>query len=156
MSSFYQAYAEMLHDVHSEILNDLENLPTEALDWVPDREMNSVSVIIIHLTGAERYYVGDVIMGESSNRNRDAEFMVQGMSKQDLVLRLNETESYIRMALEKLNPEDLHQERLHPRSGEQVTVAWALLNALQHSALHAGHIQITSQLWQQHMQEKGR
>jgi uncharacterized damage-inducible protein DinB len=150
MHPFYQAYAELLHDVHSEILNDVENLPAEALDWLPGHEMNSVSVIIVHFTGAERYYFGDVIMGEPSNRNRDAEFLVKGMRKQDLALRLNETESYIRRALEKLSLEDLHQERLHPRSGEQVTVAWALLHAMEHSALHAGHIQITAQLWHQH------
>jgi uncharacterized damage-inducible protein DinB len=151
MISFYQSYAEWLHEVHSEILNDLESLPAEALDWVTGHEMNSVSVIIVHLTGAERFYIGDIIMGEPSNRNRDAEFQVKGMNKQDLALRLNETESYIRMALEKLNLEDMNQERLHPRTGNKITVASALLQVLQHSALHAGHIQITAQLWHQHV-----
>ncbi len=152
MNSLYEAYAQWLHETHAEILNDLESLPAEALDWVPGHEMNSVSVIIVHLTGAERYFIGDIIMGEPSNRNRAAEFTVNGLSKRDLQLRLNESESYIRLALEKLSLEDLGKERLHPRQGNQVTVAWALMEVLQHSALHAGHIQITAQLWHQRQQ----
>jgi uncharacterized damage-inducible protein DinB len=150
MNSFYQAYAEWLHALHAEILNDLDSLPAEALDWVPGHEMNSMSVIIVHLAGAERFLIGDVIMGEPSNRNRDAEFQVKDMSKQDLVLKLDEAESYIRTALEKLNLDDLQQERVHPRHGNKLTVASALLQTLQHTALHAGHIQITAQLWHQH------
>jgi uncharacterized damage-inducible protein DinB len=149
MNSLYQAYAEWLHEVHAEILNDLESFPPEALDWVPGKEMNSVSVVIVHLTGAERFYIGDLIMGDPSNRIRDAEFQVKGMSKQDLVLRLNETESYIRKALEKLNLDTLDQERVDPRYGKKMTVAGALLHTLEHSAIHAGHIQITAQLWHQ-------
>jgi hypothetical protein len=94
--------------------------------------------------------IGDVIMDEPSNRNRDAEFQVKDMSKQDLVLKLDEAESYIRTALEKLNLDDLQQERVHPRHGNKLTVASALLQTLQHTALHAGHIQITAQLWHQH------
>ena len=149
MNSFYQAYAEWLHEVHAEILNDLDSLPPEALDWVPGEEMNSVSVVIVHLTGAERFYIGDLIMGDPSNRNRDDEFLVKGMNKHDLALRLNETESYIRKALEKLSQDDLEKERVDPRYGKKMTVAGALLHPLEHSSLHAGHIQITTQLWRQ-------
>jgi hypothetical protein len=30
-----------------------------------------------------------------------------------------------------------------------MTVAWAVLHAVDHTALHLGHIQITRQLWEQ-------
>jgi uncharacterized damage-inducible protein DinB len=149
MNSFSQAYAEWLHEVHVEILNDLETLPPEALDWTPGHEMNSVSVLIVHLTGAERFFIDDIIMGDPSNRNRDTEFLVKGIKKQDLVLRLNETESYIHKALESLSEDDLKKERVDPRYGIKMTVAEALLHTLEHSSLHAGHIQITAQLWHQ-------
>jgi Protein of unknown function (DUF1572) len=149
MLPFYEVLAERFHDLHEEIRNDLSSLPPEALDWVPGHEMNSVSVIITHLTGAERFLIGDVIMQDPSNRNRDAEFLVKGLTKMDLMHRLDETETYSIKAFEKLTMEDLSTERLHPRHGNQVKVAWAILHALDHVASHVGHINITAQLWHQ-------
>ena len=151
MLPFYESLAERFHDLHEEIRNDLNTLPPEALDWVPGHEMNSISVIITHLTGAERFLVGDVVMQDPSNRNRDAEFLVKGLTKTDLGRRLDETEAYVKQALEKLTMEDLLTERLHPRHGSQVKVAWALLHALDHVATHLGQINITTQLWHQRL-----
>lgn len=149
MILFYETLFERFHDLHAEILNDLQALPPEALDWIPGHEMNSVTVIIVHLTGAERFLIGDVVMQDSSNRNREAEFLVKGMTKNDLIRRLNDTEAYTKAALDKLTLEDLAAERLHPRHGNQVKVAWAILHALDHVATHLGQIQMTSQLWHQ-------
>src|SRR5512136_7667 len=134
MIPFFEALVERFHDLHEQIRNDLNSLPPEALDWIPGHEMNSVTVIITHLTGAERFLIGDVIMQEPSNRNRDAEFLVKGMAKADLVHRLDETEAYISAAFEKLTLSNLDENRLHPRRGDQVSVAWALLHALDHVA----------------------
>ena len=117
--------------------------------------MNSVSIIITHLTGAERFLIGDVIMNDPSSRNREAEFSVSGMSKADLVNRLTATEAYLTAALEALSLSDLETQRIHPRHGNQVTVAWALLHALEHAATHVGHIQITVQMWHQKVVGEG-
>ena len=149
MLTFYEAFVNQLHELHGEIERDLDVLPQDALDWKPGPEMNPVSVIIVHLTGAERFLVGDVVMQDSSNRDREAEFRVSGMSKDDLVQRLKTTEAYIDAALEKLSLADLETKRIHPRHGNQVTVAWALLHCLEHAATHVGHIQITVQMWHQ-------
>jgi hypothetical protein len=151
MLRFYEALADRFHELHGDIQRDLDAIPPEALDWKPGPEMNSVSVIIVHLTGAERFLIGDVIMSDPSNRNREAEFHVAGMSKGDLLNRQTETEKYIKAAFEKLNLSDLETERTHPRHGNQVSVAWALLHALEHTATHAGHIQLTVQMWQQRL-----
>ncbi len=155
MLPFYQSLFERFHDLHEQIRNDLNALPDEALDWVPGHEMNSVSVIITHLTGAERFLIGDIIMQDPSNRNRDAEFMAKGMTKADLTRRLDTSENYIKVAFEKLTMEDLSTERYHPRHGDKVKVAWALLHALDHVATHLGHIQITTQLWHQRVVGEG-
>ena len=151
MLPFYEALAERFHELHSEILRDLEALPDEALDWMPGPEMNSVSIITVHTTGSIRFWVGDVVMQESSHRNRDAEFLVTGLGRDELVRRLTDTETYLRAAFEKLTLSDLETERLHPRQGYNVTVASALLHALDHAATHVGHIQLTTQLWHQHV-----
>ena len=148
MDPFFQVLADSFTSLHAGILNALELLPVEALDWKPGTEMNSIGVIIVHLTGAERFLIGDVIMGEPSNRNREAEFQTSGMSKLDLIERLNQSNAYIAAAFEKLNLSDLETTRIHPRHGNQVSVAWALLHTLEHTGNHLGHIELTVQLWQ--------
>jgi hypothetical protein len=147
MLPFYKDLLDRFHELHTEIEQILETLPPDALDWAPVQEMNSVSVLVTHLTGAERFLIGDVIMGDPSNRNREAEFKVAGLKKADLIRRLTETEAYIKSAFEKMSLADLETQRTHPRHGNQVTVAWAILHALEHAATHLGHIQLTVQLW---------
>jgi hypothetical protein len=149
MLTFFEALADRFHELHGDIKRNLDALPLTALDWKPGPEMNSVSIIVVHLTGAERFLVGDVVMQESSNRNRDLEFQVLGLNKEDLLHRLDDTETYLKNALERLSLSDLETTRIHPRHGDQVTVSWALLHALEHAATHVGHINLTVQMWHQ-------
>ncbi len=148
MIPFYVDLLDRFHQLHADIEQALQPLPLEALDWQPGPDMNSISVLIVHLTGAERFLVGDIIMGDPSNRNREAEFLASGLIKNDLLNMLHEKEAYLKAAFEDLKLSDLETSRLHPRHGNQVSVAWALTHALEHSAAHLGHIQLTVQLWQ--------
>jgi hypothetical protein len=59
------------------------------------------------------------------------------------------TDAYLKGAFEKMNLSDLETERIHPRHGNKVSVAFAVLHALEHAATHVGHIGLTVQLWQQ-------
>ena len=111
--------------------------------------MNSISVIIVHLTGSERFLIGDVVMQESSNRDREAEFKVIGLDANDLKQRLQATDAYLQSAFEKLTLPDLEALRNVPNRDRQRSVAWALTHALEHTTIHLGHIQIMRQLWQQ-------
>ncbi len=149
MKLFYKELYDRFRELHGDIERALESLPEEALDWKPGADMNSVSVLVTHLTGAERFLIGDVVMGEISNRNRDEEFQVAGQTKQDLLQRLSGTDAYIKKAFENMDLPDLETERIHPRHGNKVSVAFAILHALEHAATHVGHIGLTVQLWQQ-------
>lgn len=155
MITFFEELADRFHQLYGDIKRDIESLPPAALDWKPGAEMNSVSIIIVHLTGATRFLIGDVVMQDSSNRNREAEFLVKGMTKEDLYRCLDDSEAYIRNALGKLSLSDLETKRIHPRHGDQVTVAWALIHALEHIATHLGHINLTVQFWHQKMAGEG-
>ncbi len=104
--------------------------------------MNSIAVLIYHLTGAERFWIGDVVAQTPSGRDRDAEFKVKGIGQDTLKNRLNESLAYIRSVVEKLSPADLAETRTTP-DGRRVTVAWAMLHIVEHSSLHLGHIELT-------------
>jgi len=148
MNPFYGELYNRFHELHQEIEQALEALPADVLDWKPAPEMNSIGVLITHLSGAERFLIGDVIMGEPSNRDREAEFQVEGFAKQDLLDRLTTVDAYIKEAFEKMSLADLETSRTHPRNGKQVSVSWAILHALEHTGIHLGHIELTVQLLQ--------
>ena len=147
MTTFVKDYLERLEALHAEVEKALEGLPQVGLDWSPGPEMNSIAVQIVHLVGAERYWIGDIIAGDPSNRIREAEFQVRGLSSLELKRRLSDSYAYIHRRLATLSKGDLDDLRTSPRDGRAISVAWVLLQILEHTALHLGHIQVTRQLW---------
>jgi len=148
MHVFFKEYLNLLQDCHNGILESLKELPTEALDWVPGQDMNSITVLVFHVTGSVRFWIGDVAAGDSSNRNRDAEFKARGVDAEVLKKRLADNLDYARKTLKNMSIQDLEKVRMLP-DGREHTVAWALLHALEHAKSHLGQIQITRQLWEQ-------
>jgi uncharacterized damage-inducible protein DinB len=148
MLPFYKDFLDRMGDLHREIAHALDGLPAAALDWSPGPEMNSIGVLVVHLTGAERYWIGDVALQAPSGRDRDAEFRVRELDAAALEQRLADSLAYAARALDQLTLADLEATRPSPRDGRQFTVAWALLHALEHTAIHLGHIQIMRQMWE--------
>lgn len=147
MQQFFEDYLNILQRLHTDALKAFEGLPQEALDWIPAMEMNSFGVLVTHLTGAERYWIGDVAGEEPSGRIREQEFQVQGLNSDTLAKRLSDSFNYARCHLEKLTVQELELLRTVPQDGQKVTVGWALAHAIEHTALHVGHMQILRQWW---------
>jgi len=149
MQIFFKDYLNLLQDCHNGILQAIEGLPSEALDWVPGEDMNSISVLVFHTTGSVRFWIGDIAAQEPSNRDREAEFRVRGVGVDTLDKRLADNLEYVSSVLERMSLQDLERTRVRPSDGREFTVAWALLHALEHATSHLGQIQITRQLWEQ-------
>ena len=149
MQTYFADYYSLLQSCHNDIHKALDGLPPEALDWVPGKDMNTISVLVFHLTGAERFWIGDVAAQEPSDRNRDSEFKVKDLGTDALKKRLDDTLAYAKTALENFTLQDLELQRGSPQTDSEFTVGWALLHALEHATEHKGQIQLTSQLWEQ-------
>ena len=150
MLPMLEDYLTLLKALHDQLGRTIEGLPLAALDWSPGPDMNSLSVLIAHTAGAERYLIGDVVGRDPSGRDRDAEFRARGLDAATLSAQLDAALEHSRAVLEHLTLPDLEARRVMPRrDGRQVTVAWALGHALEHAALHLGHAQIVRQLWDQ-------
>ena len=74
---------------------------------------------------------------------------MHGLSAEDLKKRLSDEDVYARKALEGFALPDLEAIRKSPRNEKTFSVGWCLTHALEHTALHLGHIQLTRQLWEQ-------
>ncbi len=149
MEQPFEEYLERLEALHAAAGRSIEGLPQAALDWAPGPDMNSLCVLVVHLAGAERYWIGDVVGRDPSGRDRDAEFRAQGLDAAALKERLADALAHARGVLEALTLADLAALRVSPRDGRTYTVAWALAHALTHTALHVGHMEVTRQLWEQ-------
>ena len=149
MQTFFKDYLNLLQDCHNGILQSLEGLSQDALDWVPGQDMNSINVLLAHIVGSERFWIGDIAAQEPSHRDRDAEFRTRGVEADDFRIRLAGNLEYARNVVEKMSLQDLEATRVRPSDGSEFTVAWSLLHALEHATSHLGQIQITRQLWEQ-------
>jgi hypothetical protein len=159
MLRFFEDYVDRLLSLHNDYKKAISGLSVEALDWVPGADMNSLCVLVVHTTAVERFMVGDLASQISSNRVRATEFQAKGLDEAALVQRLDEALAFVREIVSKLTLHDLALVRELPAGAnkpattlETLTVGWALMHGLSHTALHLGHAQITRQLWDQRKQ----
>jgi len=156
MEPFFEAALDRLMELHREMEKCLMELPHEALNWVPGEGINSLAVLASHTAGAERYWIGDMLAGDSSNRVRAVEFEVTNASAPDLIERLRAALVHSEMTLSDLKVADLAENRLSPTHNRSFSVGWCILHTLDHTALHLGHMQITRQLWDQRPEGAGQ
>jgi uncharacterized damage-inducible protein DinB len=147
MQPFFEDYLNLLQRLHDDARKSFQDLPQEALDWTPAPEMNSFVVLVTHLVGAERYWIGDVAGEEPSGRIREEEFQARGLKSGALSKLLSNSFNYAQDCLGEFNLQQLGQPRTVPRDEQKVSVGWALAHALEHTALHVGHMQILRQWW---------
>ncbi len=149
MDVIYTAFVERLQELVAGYDAALAGLSTEALDWSPGVQMNSLTVLATHITAATRYMVGDVVAGEPSGRNREAEFRATGGNEAELRQKLADVLAYSQQVVDRLTPDDLVRECFSPMHKRSYTVAWLLFRSVDHAAEHMGHAQLTRQLWEQ-------
>lgn len=149
MEIFFVDLLDRFQELHDEVEKILKNLPVEALDWRPGEQMNSLTVLVMHLTGSQRFWIGDVALAQPSQRDRQAEFQVQNLDKAALLQRLKECQAYTQSALENLTLVDLEKSHWTDKDSKPVTAGWAIAHALEHTAIHVGHMQMLRQLWEQ-------
>ncbi len=160
MPQFFDDYIDRLGEHLNDLRAAIKGVSQEGLDWVPSVGMNSLAVLVVHTCGSGRYWVGDVGLGEPSERNRDAEFKVKGTSEADLLQKIDAFENYVQNALKSLALDDLQKNAVGGarRLREDVenkgiySIGWTLLHTLEHTAVHVGHAQITRELWDKQVQ----
>lgn len=149
MESLFTDLLQRFETIHKAIETAVADLPAEAMDWKPGPEMNSIAVILAHTTGAWRYWAGDVAGDKPSGRVRAEEFETFNVDAAEMLGRLNAALETTRQVLAELELSRLGEVRTAGMFNEERTRGWALFHALEHTALHAGHIQMTRQLWDQ-------
>ena len=148
-AQFFADYLQLLEILQHRLHRDVGDLPAEAMDWSPGPEMNSVAVLLAHITGVVQEGM-DIALSARPRRVRAQEFQTRGVSRAAMLRRLDAVIEYARGTLPRLCLTDLDSER-QDEDGP-VTCGLVLLHALEHAYLRLGHLQITCQLWRQSKQ----
>jgi uncharacterized damage-inducible protein DinB len=126
--------------LHDKIKELIASWPQQALDWSPLPRVGSLNMIVSHVAGAERYWIGEVVGREQLACRPGPVYRVTGLDDKELCKRLDDALSCCRKALEKCAPGDLNERRISPRDGQEVTVRWSLEHVVQHKAKHQREI----------------
>jgi len=114
-------------------------------------ESNTAFVLATHLIGSAEYWVLELAGGSDVQRDRLSEFRATGTGA-EVAARYERWLAAMQELLHTLSDERLDQPvsvpaRYHPALAEEpMTVRDALLHAVEHCALHQGHLELTRQL----------
>jgi len=139
-------YLERLEGLQRRLHQEVRDLPAQVMDWSPGPQMNSVAVLLAHITGVLHEGIA-LALDEPPGRVRAQEFQTRGVLGAEMLRRLDAVIDYARGALPRLGLDDLAKAR-QDEDGT-ITCGWALLHALEHAYLHLGHLQLTCQMWRQ-------
>lgn len=147
-------FAEVLDRTGRAVIAQLDGLPDAMLNRpLPVGETNTLFALGTHLVGAGEFWVLALVGGRAVSRDRLAEFQATGHGP-DLITRYERWLMAVHDVLDNLPDEAMSRFADPPMeyrgtgglADRQLTVRDCLLHAVEHSALHLGHIQITRQV----------
>lgn len=149
MEPIFADVLRRLEEMHQDYFTYMNGLSSEELDWSPGADMNSLCVLAVHVTAAERFWIG-IGINDVSERNRPAEFQASGYDLEALKARFSANINFYREAFERQELSGLTEEvdvgQFMDRPSQIVTRGYALLRGLDHTAEHLGHAGMTRQL----------
>jgi uncharacterized damage-inducible protein DinB len=118
----------------------IEQVSDEQLFATLDQEMNSIAIIVKHMSGNMRSRWTNFLTsdGEKSDRNRDTEFVEPSATRADLMRTWNDAWERLFEALTPLSNADL--ERTITIRSEPHSVMQAINRQLAHYSYHVGQI----------------
>lgn len=147
MHAIFAEVINRLEALHADYRQYLAGLSAEALDWSPGEEMNSLCVLAVHVTAAERFWIG-IAIDDVPARDRPSEFRASGHTLEELLARFSANIDYYKLAFESLSVDQLGEQLSLEFVDRKIECSrgYALLHALDHTAEHLGHAGMTRQL----------
>lgn len=149
MEPIFAEAISRLEWLHTEYLQAMDSLTIAELDWSPGPQMNSLCILAVHVTAAERFWFGAVV-GDMITRDRPAEFKAAGYTLEQLVERFAANVAFCKATFPAQSASRLGEivdvSRYRHWPPQQFSRGWSLLRGLDHTAEHLGHAAMTRQL----------
>ncbi|HEV8338074.1 MAG TPA: DinB family protein [bacterium] len=139
---------EVIEDLRGQLFKVLEPLGDADVNRSYSGLSNTIGILLRHVAGSEDYWITAVAGGSLVNRNRDAEFGHESLTKADLLGALRRTQAATERVLVGMRSEDLRApvKAQRARGVVETTKRFAILHAIQHLAYHLGQIRLMAAL----------
>ncbi len=137
---FIRVIKHNFNTIRKQIDGSFAQLSNDDIHFLIDRESNSIDIIMQHLIGNLKsrftdFYTTD---GEKPDRNRDEEFEVKELTKEQILNEFNSSWLILTKLLDSLSPNDLL--KIVTIRNENHTVLEAINRQVAHYSYHAGQI----------------
>jgi uncharacterized damage-inducible protein DinB len=145
-------HANVLDDLHRQVRETIAPLSDDEINRAVPGLQNTVGILLRHIVGSERYWIGEIAGGRPTHRVRDAEFGHDPLEKAALLADLARAATLRREVLEGLTAPDLlvEVEGQRTRGVVRATRAFALIHATGHLSYHLGQLRYMVRLLQPH------
>ena len=150
------ATLRMLNKLVSDVFQQLDGISAEDLNtWLPRdgmRDVNTFFVLATHTVGAGEFWILEAAGGRPVDRNRSAEFSSTG-SVEQLRVRFDRwlaESAEVFATIDDTTLASTFERAANPERGmsaASLTRAECIAHALEHTAVHLGHLQLQRQLW---------
>jgi hypothetical protein len=154
-------YRRLFDEKYAQMAELLDGLPPEALIWKPFEHSpwrgpsNSLGFVVAHAVSSTvyllrqvEYCLGRIPWEAVDGDEGPEEFGPANHDLSYLQARVQRTHTYVRHLLTSLIPGDLDASQNHPQhADQQLSVRYAIGEAIEHMSQHIGHGQLTRQLW---------
>jgi uncharacterized damage-inducible protein DinB len=139
----------MLNQVLKTVFNrDLTKLRSEIAAykhesnlWKVEKDIaNSAGNLCLHLVGNLNTFIGAILGNSGYIRNRDLEFSLRDIPKEELISKIDETIRVVDRVLDTLTPEQLQQEYPKLVLEEKTSTEFFLVHLATHLTYHLGQV----------------
>ncbi len=135
----YECKRRLKEESLARIIQCIDRLNEEQLWYSPNKNTNSVGILVLHLCGNIQQYICATLGNEKDERDREAEFNPKTKpSKTELKTRINKTISEAITHIEALSTKNL----THPipvQCFEESPIS-ILIHVIEHTSYHVGQI----------------
>lgn len=123
------------------VINELELYTNETDLWRIQKGIaNSAGNLALHLIGNLNTYIGKEMGKTGYVRNREMEFSLKGVPREELIAKLNDTIAIIKNALQNVSDEVMQQEYPLLVLQEKTSTQYFLVHLSTHLNYHLGQI----------------
>lgn len=125
----------------TKLKSEIEAYKSDANLWRVDHDIkNSAGNLCLHLVGNLNTYIGATLGATSYIRNRELEFSLKDIPKQQLINMIEETTRVVNEALEHLSNDQLDNEYPILVFEEKTSTGFFLVHLTTHLTYHLGQI----------------
>ena len=121
--------------------SEIEQYKTEAQIWVIDKQIaNTAGNLCLHLVGNLNTFIGAEFGNTGYIRNRELEFSLKNIPREELIQKVNDTIQIIDHALDQITEKQLIEEYPKLVMKEKTTTEFFLVHLATHLTYHLGQI----------------